>query len=132
MEGTIEEGFAADLLFVDPAILNVRSDSSPVLADVLHDLVPDLVLVGGQVVSRSKRVEDSKSRPATSMRGIPVILKSPKTFSGEGLPIPPVSSRALTLGDGSFIPGKGGRFSKSSFSCACSLLGKRCTGAAIR
>ena len=136
LSGRIEEGYAADLVFVDPMIVNVDSSansSSPLpLADLLHDFVPYMVMVGGKVVSTSSNTADQS--------GQPIIVKAPSLLP----PLPPIHTSTtqtekicMPLGDGAFIPGKGGRFGtganlthSSAPSCACALLGKLC-GASV-
>ena len=107
------------------------SSSSPdvLRADLLHDCVPYMVMVGGQVVCPPTYSKADKNSQ-------PIIVKAPP------LPSPPIlpsntttagqSGRSPWLGEGAFIPGKAGRFGKGALthsfapSCACALLGKPC------
>lgn len=99
--GSIEVGFAADLVLVNNEILH-----DPRL---LQTLKPDLVLVGGRIAHAS-----------LEFTGV--------IDNGSTLGLKEARSTSVTLG-GPFIPGKaGGRSMKQpGFTCCCLLLGRECS-----
>eukprot|EP01036_Dinobryon_divergens_P027009 gene27009-35715_t len=143
--GRIEVGFAADLVFVDPMIATVSgsdsssSSSSPDIlrADLLHDFVPYMVMVGGQIVC------PPPTHSKSDKNGQPIIIKAPSLPPPPLIPSSTVTTTTTTttadqigkvpwLGEGAFIPGKAGRLGRGALtypfapSCACALLGKPC------
>jgi predicted amidohydrolase YtcJ len=119
--GQIAPGFIADLVLVDPAVLE-----DP---EVLHGLLPDVVIVGG-VISAVNRAggEGDKALPVIEKCGqeMPYLLP----LEGRRIPVP--------LSDATYAPGRGGKPRGSpalevpvfclptGLKCACVLAGKYC------
>lgn len=125
--GQIAPGYFADLVLVDPAILE-----DP---EVLHNLLPDVVIVGG-AISAVNHVAGSEA--SAGSRPLPLI----ETCS-QALPyLPPLTASVpavATLSEATFTPGRGGRPGgraqrptapvlcfPSGLKCACLLSGKFC------
>jgi len=121
--GNIEVGFAADFVFVDPAIINASSDASSSINDLLYNFRPELVMVGGRVVAGTKFIEQQPSISTT----IPSALNC-----NDNIPLPSSSSSMVHLQQGPFIPGKAGLNQRWKPSCACILLGRQCDDPQLR
>lgn len=109
--GNIEVGYAADMVFVDPAILEIDC------ADVLYNCTPFGVMVGGSLSTLAVEGDSaSSSRRPFFIKGRP-----------EAAPLPPPPLQSLN--GGAFIPGKAGggnshpRRGTQGPICACALRG---------
>lgn len=91
--GRVANGFAGDFVLVDPNITKAGEDNS--LQSLLYGYVPDVVVVGGEIVHISS---DST---------VPIIISSPELHRGL------TSNRAVDTPicmEGPYIPGKNGSF----------------------
>lgn len=142
--GHVAEGFVGDLVLVDPDIV-----TQP---ELLHNLLPDAVLVGGVLSAANNLLRGNRDGCATDENGstAPVLLK------GVGPVLWAVTDRAgasVSLSEATFLPGRNGRPSNnrrnnqpvpppfcvseycvpsdgmvtSGLRCACILRGKYCS-----
>jgi len=117
MLGNIDVGYAADLVFVDPAIVSASADASSSINDLLYSFRPSKVMVGGCVVAGTTPTVLSPLPPFDDTATNTSLLSSTPVI---------VPSTPIVLQEGPFIPGKAGCIQRWKPSCACLLLGRSC------